>query len=32
MYIVMDKNSRAIKGWFKKKPAVTAAPIVATEE
>jgi multidrug efflux pump len=21
MYIVMDKNSRAIKGWFKKKPA-----------
>ncbi|MCY1534894.1 Swarming motility protein SwrC [compost metagenome] len=20
MYIVMDKNSRAIKGWFKKKP------------
>ena len=26
MYIVMDKNSRAIKGWFKKKPAAVAAP------
>ncbi|MEJ5993280.1 efflux RND transporter permease subunit [Pedobacter sp. Du54] len=24
MYIVMDKNSRAIKGWFKKKPVVVA--------
>lgn len=30
MYIVMDKNSRAIKGWFKKKPVVIAAPIEPT--
>lgn len=31
MYIVMDKNSRAIKGWFKKKP-VTEANHEATDE
>lgn len=32
MYIVMDKNSRAIKGWFKKKPVIVASSETAEEK